>query len=83
MPLTERIEAMVSPELRKRLETRAREEGKSVAGLLREFVEIGLSMSPRAVRLKAVERVATMNLPTCDWEQMEREIEAGRVMNRT
>jgi bifunctional DNA-binding transcriptional regulator/antitoxin component of YhaV-PrlF toxin-antitoxin module len=35
----------------------------------------------RAIReaTSITERIAAMNLPTADWEQMEREIESGRL----
>ena len=64
MPLSECIEIVVSPELRGRLEARARQEGKSIGDLLVEFAEMGLGLPTCADRLEAVKRLAAMNLPT-------------------
>ncbi len=78
MGLTERIQVLVSPEMRKQLEERAQAEGASVGALIRQFAEGGLGLPPSAERLRALKRLCAMELPVADWEQMERETAAGR-----
>lgn len=80
MALTERVQVLLSPELRRRLEDRAEREGKSLGALIREFAEIGLgSGGDRSAKLAALKRIFAMGLPVADWDEMERQIEAGKL----
>jgi antitoxin component of MazEF toxin-antitoxin module len=45
--------------------------------VITELTEDGLLIRPRE-SAPITERIAAMNLPVAAWEQMEREIEAGR-----
>lgn len=46
-----------------------------------EMTEFGLLLKPKPKSTAAplTERLSTMNLPVADWEQMEEEINAGRI----
>ena len=43
-----------------------------------EVTEGGVILKPKRAATPITDRIAAMNLPVADWEQMEREIEAGR-----
>ena len=78
MPLTERVQILISPTLRRQLEDRARAEEKSMGQLTREFMQFCLQLPSRAEKLMAAERLCAMQLPVADWEEMERELEESR-----
>ena len=44
-----------------------------------ELTETGLVIKPKHLITPITERIAAMNLPVADWDQMEQEIEAGRL----
>ena len=71
-PVT-RIEIMFSSEQIAYLQSIARTKGKSLEVLVREAVEKLYLERRQQERLEAVQRMAAMNLPVADWEQMERE----------
>jgi hypothetical protein len=70
---TERIQVLVAPEQLARLRAIARRQHRSVGALVREAVERTYLHDDTERRLAAVERLAEMELPVSDWEQMERE----------
>jgi AbrB family looped-hinge helix DNA binding protein len=47
--------------------------------LVIEVIETGIVIRPKHLAAPLTERIAAMNLPVANWEQMEREIEAGRL----
>ena len=44
-----------------------------------ELMETGVVIKPKHLITPITERIAAMNLPVADWDQMEQEIEAGRL----
>lgn len=44
-----------------------------------ELTEMGVIIKPKHPVAPITERIAAMGLPVADWEQMEDEIEAGRM----
>ena len=75
--LTRRVQVLFSPQQYARLETIAKAQGTSVGALIRQAVEKLYLQSDKAERLQAVRRMAAMQLPVADWEQMERESMRG------
>lgn len=55
--LNERLQILVSPEQRKRLETEARRRGTSVATLVREAIDSRFGAVTREARLRAVAEI--------------------------
>jgi hypothetical protein len=70
-----RIVILFPPELHRRLTQIAAERRTSMADLVRRACEreYGSGGASREERLAAVRRMASLNLPVCDIEQMERE----------
>lgn len=71
--LSERIQVLFSRSQAARLQTLAHAEGVSVGALVRRAVEQTYIEPDRSERLRAVERLAAMDLPVADWERMEHE----------
>lgn len=71
--LTERVQVLLAPEHVTRLRNLAKREDRSVGALIREALEATYFRQDRAKRMAAVRRIAEMDLPVADWEQMERE----------
>lgn len=73
--LTKRVQVLFNPEQLKELKKRARARQESVGELIREAVEEKyLSKTLREEKVAASKRIAAMELPVSDWEEMEREI---------
>jgi predicted transcriptional regulator len=71
---TKRLQILIPPSLWDRLQVLARERRTSMAALVRRAVEQAyFSDQPSVSPLDAVRRLATMDLPVSDWEQMEKE----------
>lgn len=70
---TERIQVLVAPDQLARLRALGYRQRRSVGSLIREAVETVYFTDNVDRRLAAVKRLAAMNLPVSDWEQMERE----------
>lgn len=51
---------------------------KKESEILLEVTAAGILLTPKRPLPPITERIANMNLPAPDWEQMEAEIEAGR-----
>lgn len=73
-----RTQVLLSEEQYERLLREAGTRGGSVASLIRDAVD-QVYMSDRERKLKAVERIAAMNLPVSDWETIEKKIIEGHV----
>jgi hypothetical protein len=76
---TKRLQILFPPTLLDRLQVLARERRTSVSDLIRTAVEqVYFPDRPSAINpLDAVRRLAAMDLPVSDWEQMEAESVAG------
>jgi len=48
------------------------------AEVVLELTEAGVVLKPKREATPITDRLAAMNLPVADWEQMEHEINAGR-----
>ncbi len=59
------------------LEKEAAQRKCSIGLLVREAVTKEYTASSREKRLEAARRLAAMNLPVLDWEELEKEIERG------
>ena len=53
-------------------------EGDKVTEVVLELTGAGVVIKPKGALSPITARIAAMNLPVADWEQMEREIEEGR-----
>ena len=75
MALTKKTMVLFPPELHRRLTLIAAERQTSMADLVRRACEreYGSGGATREEKLAAVRRIASLNLPVCDVEQMERE----------
>lgn len=51
----------------------------STTEVLVEVTEQGLIITPKQKRPSLTEQIGQMDLPVADWEQMEQEIEKGRL----
>jgi predicted transcriptional regulator len=58
--LTERLQILISPAQRRRLETEARLRGRSVAAIVREAIDASLGVPTREERRAAFEAIAAM-----------------------
>ena len=75
--LTERLEVRLERDQLRQLKKQARQQGVSVAQLVRQAIEL-LLQEDRETRMRAVERLCQIGAPIADWDQMEREIEDAR-----
>lgn len=73
--LTERLQILVSPEQRRRLEDEAERRGTSVAGVVREAVDAQLDTVSREDRITAVEEIAAMRAEYLPPDELNRMIE--------
>jgi hypothetical protein len=72
--LTRKVQISLSSEQYKKLHAASKKKGISIPALIREAVtQLYLQAGPAEERLKAVRRMASMDLPVAGWEQMERE----------
>jgi len=58
--LSERLQILVTPEQRRRLQSEARERGASVGGLVREAIEARFGSFSREERIRAIEAIDAM-----------------------
>ena len=77
--LNERLQLLISPEQRRRLEAEARRRDASVASVIREAIDLHLGIVDRSARLAAVEELRAMEggqflTP----EELNREVAAER-----
>ncbi len=76
MPLSDRLEIRVPPEMLRVLRGEAVRRGVSVGRLVREAIET-LIREDRKARMDAAEALSRIEAPVADWPEMEREIAAG------
>lgn len=60
--LNQRLQLLLTPEQRRRLDEEAGARGESVAALVREAIDARFTSTPRAERIKAVEEIAAMRI---------------------
>ncbi len=73
-----RVQAILNEEQARIVAEIGRRTGRSVSELIREAVEhYHVKRYREEARRRAVDDLLSMALPVADWEQMEREIEAG------
>jgi len=78
--LSERLQILVSPEQKRRLESEAAAQGTSVGGVIRAAVDARYTRAPRAQRIAAVEAIAAMQAEVPeDPAELERTMNAGRL----
>lgn len=75
---TERLEVRLSPVHYDLLQREAERQGVSMGSLVREAVEEKYG-DQQARRAQALQHLMALNAPVADWEQMEKEIEKGRL----
>jgi predicted DNA-binding protein len=59
--ITERVQILLTPQQRRRLEDEARRQARSVASLVREAIDARFGTTSRQERLAAVEAIAAMS----------------------
>lgn len=73
---SERLQVLVTPEQRGRLERIAARENRSMGAVIREAIDaytLPRARSPQEI----LESLFSMNAPVADWDQMKAEIERG------
>lgn len=75
----ERLQILISPEQRRRLETEAARRGTSVAALVREALDARFGVIDPEARFRAVEAIAAMRGRFLPPEELERILERERV----
>ena len=73
---SERLQVLVTPVQRKRLERIAAEENRSMGAVIRDAIDAYSAPRSRS-RQEALRSLLAMNAPVADWEQMKAEIEQG------
>jgi predicted DNA-binding protein len=76
--LTERLQVLISPEQRRRLEVEAQRRGTSVATVVREAIDDRFGKITPEDRRRAVEEIAAMRGRYLTVEEMERIIDEER-----
>ena len=79
---SERLQILISPEQRRRLETEARRRGTSVAALIREAVDLHLGPPARGERQRAIAGIRMMHGRPLSPEELEGLVEQDRTRNR-
>ena len=77
--LNQRLQILISPEQRLRLEAEARRRDASVASVIREAIDLHLGRPDRSARLRALEEIRAMQGgPFLTPEELNREVAAER-----
>lgn len=77
--MSHRLQVLISPELDAQLEKASQRQRISKGEWVRRALQDALRQSGKAIRTTdPIARMASLNAPTADIEQMLREIEAGR-----
>jgi hypothetical protein len=79
--LSERLQILISPEQRRRLEAEARRRGSSVATVVREAIDTTLAGPTRDERRTAVETMKAMKGKYLPVEELERIVDEERERN--
>ena len=79
--LSKRIEVRIDGSRLERLEAESRRHRKSLSALIREAIDKQFPPAKlkTADRLQAVADMGRINAPVAPWDQMEKEIEKGRI----
>ena len=72
--LDARLEIRLYPQQLQKLKEEAAQKRTSVGNIVREAIDQRYQVSTED-KLKAVQKLAAINAPVTDWEQMKREIE--------
>ncbi len=75
---SERLQVLVTPEQRGRLERIAARERRSMGAVIREAIDAYTLPRARS-RREALEALLALEAPVADWEQMKREIVDGAI----
>ena len=75
---SERLQILVSPEQRRRLETEARRRGTSVGALIREAVDLHVGPPARSDKDRALSGIRAMRGRHLSPEELERLVEQER-----
>ena len=75
--LTKKTTILFPPKVYRQLEQVARQQGMSVAHLVRQAAIQCYLVPDRRTRQAAVDALAAMNLPVADWPRMKAEIVRG------
>jgi predicted transcriptional regulator len=68
---TERLQVLISPAQRRRLESEARARGSSVAAVVRDAIDASLDVPTREERIRAVETIKAMKGKHLPVEEIE------------
>ena len=69
-------------EVYEKLKEKARREKVSIGGLVREAVATYYGIKNKDDKLKALDRLKSLNLPVADYESMEKEIIEGALNDK-
>jgi len=69
-------------EVYEKLKEKARREKVSIGGLVREAVATYYGIKNKEDKLKALDRLKSLNLPVADYESMEKEIIKGALNDK-
>jgi hypothetical protein len=76
---SERLQLLISPEQRRRLEAEARQRDASVASVIREAIDLRLRTVDRSERLRALEEIRAMRSgPFLTPDELNRIVEEER-----
>jgi predicted DNA-binding protein len=75
---TERLQVLITPDQRRRLEAEARHRGSSVATVVREAIDKTVVGPTREERIQAVEAIAAMKIPNLTVDEIEAIIDEER-----
>jgi predicted transcriptional regulator len=73
---SERLQVLLTPAQRQRLERLARRDHRSMGAVIRDAID-AYTMPIARTRAEALRSLFSQNAPVGDWEQMKAEIELG------
>lgn len=77
MSLTERTQVLLSPEQRRKVAQLAARSSTSLGAVIRAAIDSYVPSVSSDRRRRALEELFALDAPVADWDEMEREIEAG------
>ncbi len=77
MPFTERTQVLLSPEQHRRVVRLAARASTSVGAVIRAAIDAYEPAVSSDRRRRALEELFALDAPVGEWDEMEREIEAG------
>lgn len=78
---SERLQVLITPDQRRRLEAEARHRGSSVATVVREAIDRTVAGPTREERIEAVEAIKAMRIPPLTVDEIEAIIDEERDAN--